>query len=45
MTRVPGVKVHVWNSCKERIPGNLVSRNFFSSDISTLPASQMRTLF
>ena len=42
MTRVPGVKVHVWNSCRERIPGNLASRNFFRSETSTLPASKGR---
>ena len=36
-TKVPGVKVQVWNSCIARMPGNFSSRNLFSNEISTLP--------
>ena len=36
-TKVPGVKVQVWNSCMARIPGNFSSRNLFNNEISTLP--------
>ena len=40
MTRVPGVKVQVWNSWRETIPGNLVRRKFLSKVISTLPGTR-----
>ena len=36
-TRVPGVKVQVWNSCRARIPGNFFRRYIVSSEISTFP--------
>ena len=36
-TRVPGVKVQVWNSCSERMPGNFFSRKVFRREMSTFP--------
>ena len=39
-TRVPGVKVQVWNSCRDKIPGNFFRRYFFNSEISTLPGNK-----
>ena len=37
-TRVPGVKVQVWNSWSERMPGNFFSRKVFRREMSTFPA-------
>ena len=39
-TRVPGVNVQVWNSCRDRIPGNFLSRKVFSKEMSTFPAGK-----
>ena len=36
-TKVPGVKVQMWNSWRARIPGNFWRRNFLSRETSTFP--------